>query len=192
MLSWFRPKGKLILSLIKAGWIDQDHVSRLIVHDWHDHADASVKKRLERAGLPFLSLAPKVTGQCTPTLPDRGSLPEPEPSQSLAMPEPEPRDKHAPPRGYALDEQFREYEAACREWGMNLVEPEDFFEAFRWEWTNKDFHQRRAAIEAVRSRIAVGIDPMGWKPKNFLKSEWRRPITPRKGGHLTVEEIAAL
>ncbi|HEV2175540.1 MAG TPA: hypothetical protein VGR71_18335, partial [Nitrospira sp.] len=63
MLSWFRPKGKLILALIQAGWIDQDQVSRLIVHDWHDHADDSVRKRLTRHGLPFLSFTSKVTGQ---------------------------------------------------------------------------------------------------------------------------------
>lgn len=87
MMSQFRPKGKLILALIQAGWIDQDEVSRLIVHDWFEHADTSVKKRLERGGLQFVGVTRKVTKQRLPTLKDNISLPVPEPiyhSQSLS------------------------------------------------------------------------------------------------------------
>jgi hypothetical protein len=81
-----------------------------------------------------------------------------------------------PPSGFALDEQLPDFMAACRDWGMNLVEPDDFYEAFRFEWGRLDFFQRRDAIAAIRARIAAGIDPMGWKPKNFLKSEWKRAV----------------
>ncbi len=90
MLSPFRPKGKLILALIKTGWIDQDEVSRLIVHDWCDHADASVRKRLERSHVWFVAVTPKVTGRCTATLPDGGIPPDPILSRSNPSPEPEP------------------------------------------------------------------------------------------------------
>jgi hypothetical protein len=86
LLSWFRPKGKLILALVQAGWIDQDEVSRLIVHDWRDHAEASVRKRLDRAGLQFVSVTPRVTGQRIPTLADGGCLPLPSPSQAKPQP----------------------------------------------------------------------------------------------------------
>ncbi len=80
------------------------------------------------------------------------------------------------PAGYAFDEQFIEYRAACIDWGMNVVDPEDFYEAFRWEWSKLDFFQRGTAIDNIRARFAAGLDPLGWKPKNFLKAEYKRPI----------------
>lgn len=89
LMSQFRPKGKLILALIQAGWIDQDEVSRLIVHDWFEHADAYVKKRLERAGLQFIRVTRKVTGHCPPTVADNGFPPSPSPSPK---PLPQPPD----------------------------------------------------------------------------------------------------
>lgn len=178
LLSQFRPKGKLIQALIKASWIDQDPISRLIVHDWFEHADASVRKRLDRAGFSFVAVNQKVTIHRPSTMTDVGSLPEPEPSQILSMPEPEPRAEQAQPRGYQFDEMFSEFRAACRDWGMNLVEPDDFYDAFRWSWLGLDPSQRQAAVTAIRDRIAAGINPLSWKPKNFLKSEWKRKVTP--------------
>ncbi|HTR34933.1 MAG TPA: hypothetical protein VMH80_03460 [Bryobacteraceae bacterium] len=86
---WSGPAGKLIEALLEAHFLDRDPIHRLVVHDWHDHADDAVRKRLNRAGLPFLSHSPKVTGQ-RQTSADNGSLPEPEPEpcQSRAMPGP--------------------------------------------------------------------------------------------------------
>jgi hypothetical protein len=91
-VSWSGSSGSLVSALIEAGWVDRNQQHRLVVHDWHDHADDAVRKKLNRAELPFLSyqgVAAKVTGQ-RPTTADNGSLPEPEPepSQSLATPEP--------------------------------------------------------------------------------------------------------
>lgn len=88
---WHGRKGRLIAALIEARWVDQHNTHRLVVHDWHEHADDSVKKRLARGGKQFVTGhedSGKVTGQNTP----RGSLPEPSQSQSqsLAAPKPEP------------------------------------------------------------------------------------------------------
>jgi hypothetical protein len=91
-----------------------------------------------------------------------------------------PRRGKPAPAGYAFDEQFAEFQDACRKWGMNLVEPEDFYEAYRFEWGGLDFEQRNKAIQAIRSRAAAEIDPLGWKPKNFLKTEWKREIRVAK------------
>lgn len=41
-------------ALVNAKWLDRDSRHRLIVHDWHEHADDSVKKTLKNRGLPFL------------------------------------------------------------------------------------------------------------------------------------------
>jgi len=109
VLSWFRPKGKLILALIQAGWIDQDPVSRLIVHDWHDHADDSVRKRLTRHGLPFLSFTSNVTGQSPGTKSDGVSRPDPihsypspEPSQSQSQMDTRPLRQNSAKAGETL------------------------------------------------------------------------------------------
>lgn len=54
-LEWTGPRGKLIKSLVTSRWCDKSFPHRLIVHDWHEHCDDGVKKRLARSGLPFLS-----------------------------------------------------------------------------------------------------------------------------------------
>lgn len=45
---------RLIPALIETGWIDEDATHRLVVHDWADHADEAVRKRLARAGEQFV------------------------------------------------------------------------------------------------------------------------------------------
>ena len=42
-----------VAALLTAGWLDSDGRCRLIVHDWAQHADSSVKKTLENKGLSF-------------------------------------------------------------------------------------------------------------------------------------------
>ena len=52
---WDRDPEELIEALVKTGWVDQCPHSRLVIHDWHDHADEAVTKRLSRNGLQFLT-----------------------------------------------------------------------------------------------------------------------------------------
>ncbi len=89
-VSWSGRSDKLIDALVTAHWIDRDSTHRLVVHDWHIHADDAVKKRLERAKKPFLSdqqLAAKLTEHRPSGSPTDICLPVPVPSQSR-MPEP--------------------------------------------------------------------------------------------------------
>ncbi len=52
----------LIDALVSAGWLDQDPVERLVVHDWPDHCEDSVHTRLARAKLYFVrGVAPKLS-----------------------------------------------------------------------------------------------------------------------------------
>lgn len=79
-LGWDGDPKRLIDALVESGWLERccaEH--RLIVHDWHDHADEAVKKALQRSKLSFLSIS-------VATCRDKNRLPEP--SQSLAKPEP--------------------------------------------------------------------------------------------------------
>lgn len=52
---WDRSPQELIEALVETGWIHRSKEHRLIIHDWHDHADEAVIKRLSRSKLQFLT-----------------------------------------------------------------------------------------------------------------------------------------
>lgn len=53
-VDWRRKPAALIEMLVNTKWLDLDAQHRLIVHDWPDHADDVVRKKLARMGLDFL------------------------------------------------------------------------------------------------------------------------------------------
>lgn len=53
---WDKDPDVLIKALVEVRLIDVSKRYRLVVHDWHDHCEDWVKKRVERSGLPFASL----------------------------------------------------------------------------------------------------------------------------------------
>ena len=104
-LFWTGRAGHLIHCLTVARWLDDHPKCRLAVHDWHDHADDSVKKRLIRSGLQFVEVAEKVTVQnpvsdrtLSGRVADNGGLPEPEPKPK-PEPKPEPEEPPTPLQG---------------------------------------------------------------------------------------------
>lgn len=91
-MDWTGKRGKLVEALTTAKWLDVHDQCRLVVHDWHDHADDATKKKLIRLHLHFLSVTGKVTGQSSPGVPttaDKIRLPLPLPLP-LPGPWPEP------------------------------------------------------------------------------------------------------
>lgn len=107
-----RDPDKMVEALVTAGWIEENKELRLVIHDWHDHADDAVRKHLERNNLTFWNGAsPRgnvaTNGKISPTAArngekegrrvapvsrqrrDMSSLPEPEP-------EPGPEPTHPP------------------------------------------------------------------------------------------------
>jgi hypothetical protein len=52
-IGWRGDPATLIEALIAERWIDANDTYRLVIHDWHIHADDAVKKTLERAGETF-------------------------------------------------------------------------------------------------------------------------------------------
>jgi hypothetical protein len=48
-------EAQFVVALVESGWLDRSPRHRLVVHDWHDHADHSVKKWLERQELTAFS-----------------------------------------------------------------------------------------------------------------------------------------
>lgn len=49
-LDWCGKPALLVDALVATGWLDRDEVVRLVVHDWHDHADRVTLQRLSRSG----------------------------------------------------------------------------------------------------------------------------------------------
>lgn len=45
---------RLMASLVQAGLLDKCKHHRLVVHDWHEHADVGVRMKLRHKGLEFV------------------------------------------------------------------------------------------------------------------------------------------
>jgi len=90
---WEGPPGALVRAFEAEGWLcpHPEPEVRLVVHDWHEHAEDAVKKALQRRGETFI-ICPANVRRCpplsghSPTSADNGSLPKP-----LPLPEPEPQ-----------------------------------------------------------------------------------------------------
>ena len=90
-LDWPGNPDKLITALVTTGWLDSNSSTRLLVHDWHEHADRTVRQRLSRSGVEPIKPTHGVTENlCTQSEPNICTPPEPEP-----MPEPVPAMEHA-------------------------------------------------------------------------------------------------
>ena len=96
-IDWDGATADLIDGLREAKWLDSSEEFRLLVHDWHEHADDGVKKKLQRANLPFLSVhVPTVSGHVAMPA-EHIRLPEPEPEPlPVPVPRPEPTKILAP------------------------------------------------------------------------------------------------
>jgi hypothetical protein len=60
-VEWQGTPGSLINALVQSHWIDRDASHRLVVHDWHIHADAATKLALKRSKSYFVAT---VSRQC--------------------------------------------------------------------------------------------------------------------------------
>jgi hypothetical protein len=84
---WDGDPDQLVNALIECGWLDLHPEHRLVVHDWHDHADQSVIKTIRRNGEEFVSDSiPSMSGNVYPCL-EKKSPPVPVP---VPVPDPEP------------------------------------------------------------------------------------------------------
>lgn len=113
-IGWTGEPGRLIRGFIESGWIDQDETYRLIVHDWHDHADDSVKKLLKRHRWDFVNAKGDMSGKSL----DMDPLPEPNPHP---VPKPEPLPKPEPnPAPVAMTNDDQDIHALAYQLGTEL------------------------------------------------------------------------
>lgn len=93
---WKGARGRLISALTETRWLDTDHIHRLVVHDWSEHADESVRQRLKRANEWFVIDTAKVKGKTASTEGQITRLPLP---SHKPKPEPVPTAVASPPNG---------------------------------------------------------------------------------------------
>lgn len=108
-LDWSGSHSKLIQALVETGWLDSHAGSRLVVHDWSEHADRATLQRLTRNGLLPIQLNQHVTGKlCTLPAPEPAPEPEPTPTPQVARSSPLsfPRSKSDCPETHAAVRQF--------------------------------------------------------------------------------------
>lgn len=84
-IDWDGDATVLIEALIVSGWIDEDTTERLLIHDWHEHADDATKKAIDRQRKKLAD-----NGGNVQTSTDKTRLPEPLPEP---VPEPKPVTK---------------------------------------------------------------------------------------------------
>lgn len=70
-LDWPRKSAnELVEALVECGWLEKHDAFRLVIHDWHDHADDTCDKYLQRAGLTYWNGKPTRRGNVR-TSPDK-------------------------------------------------------------------------------------------------------------------------
>ncbi len=91
------PASRLVSAMCASGWLEVSPRYRLVVHDWHEHADDVTKKSLARKSLPFLSVIDNMSGQLPVSgLTGNGLMPDGDgefPASRAHVPLPEPLPK---------------------------------------------------------------------------------------------------
>ena len=54
-IRWPDDPDRMVAALVATRWLDLDSAHRLIVHDWHEHAEAWVQGALKRGGVDFVT-----------------------------------------------------------------------------------------------------------------------------------------
>lgn len=202
---------ELMECLFKSGWIDKSDTYRWVIHDWHDHAEDSVKIYMKRNQLAWASKSEDVV-----TYRDMLSLPKPKPlpkpldntegvHTATGLDEPdEPtqptrtrKNGSVPPSlpSYLLDENFVGFRQECDVYGMRCSE-EEWQDCYQFEWTKSSIERQLKAREDIRHRTGVGdrslVDVL---PKNYLrKAMWERNVrdgtTPSISKHTARDNTA--
>ena len=88
---------RIVAAMVKTGWLDKHPTHRLLVHDWHEHTDDSVKKTMKNRRCTFYTFL-EMDGNLLET--------DGKKSPALALPKPEPKpEPSAEARAPSLAEQ---------------------------------------------------------------------------------------
>lgn len=161
---WQGDPAQLIDALVTSGWMDRDSACRLLVHDWHDHADESVRKTLRNRGLSFATLREKA-----PTVPTKPVTEEsPLPTAAEEAPPEAPAAEDAAPKVHVPYEHILvTYRRFCV--GAGLPDVKIITEArkkkLRVRWSEQAFRENveRIFAKAAGSRFLCGQNDRSWR-----------------------------
>lgn len=171
-VGWEKKSGLLIDSLCDSRWLDRDETHRLIVHDWPDHAEYDVCRKLMRMKKDFLEIyGVSVRDRRAPDTEVTRKLPDKDALKSAS------REAKAKGSG-ALLEDFEEFRKACIE--CNLSFSDSDMSDSKWIWNRMDFEQKALAIQGLFDRRDCGeFDDAEFRPlpQNYLsKKIWQRTL----------------
>jgi hypothetical protein len=179
-VDWPGDEHALINALVATGWLEKDKEHRLLVHDWHIHADEAVKKRLTRSGQLFIVEQRVATNHANVetkppngNLPRAGAGPEPEPEpEPVPEPDPEPEERESsaqpalpPDGGVSLagtdDEGLKGKGNSARARAPSLKDFAECYNQHRGQLVEmRDFTAQRAL--ALRDRRRRGLTLEAW------------------------------
>jgi hypothetical protein len=73
-IEWKGAPGALMAALVQSKWIDANETHRLVIHDWHDHADDATKLALKRKKIGFVT-CPDLSRHVPDNIPTQSGLP---------------------------------------------------------------------------------------------------------------------
>jgi hypothetical protein len=169
-LDYRGDENMLIDALVRTHWLDENSEHRLVIHEWHEHADEAVKKRLTRSGRTFITIDHVETeSQNVETKPQFGNLP-----RAGAGPEPEPEPHPGELAPSALSAAADDFE---------FVSKDDTNSS-----TRVDVTQSLSKTEVPKKATA----PRKWTPEDYV-SFWNSNCAPfSKVRKLTPKRLAKL
>ena len=104
-VGWEGDAAGLVAALTSTGWLDPHPEHRLVVHDWNDHCDRYVRRKLARRRQTIIGDGPAVAGQEEPGggpggdqgAPTTGPPATRRAAPPVSVPEPEPVASTEPP-----------------------------------------------------------------------------------------------
>jgi hypothetical protein len=174
-VGWEGEPGSLIPALVKTRWIDSEKSYRLLIHDWPDHCDQTVKKYLKRNGLRFATKSgrrpDKVRPVSVPPLP----LPVPVPVPTERKGEGPPIEPPAP--RVVPETRWPEYlalfgEAWRSKWGINSLPP--WGEMSQWIGPLIQVHELTETLERWKRFLDGKPESQFCRPRRFAEGfdEW--------------------
>lgn len=176
-VAWDSDPATLVDALVKAGFLERHPTHRLIVHDWHKHADDSVRKTLKNNNMWFVTMPEE-----SRTIPENSGNGSPKPSLSSPSPEPEPIPPPPPPKPAPVptkaeeEEEVFDPESLARwRWEaerLGLADLDAVNEAMLHCWTDDDFAAVFRRFAAEKDQWATVKSPLG------MLASWLREKTP--------------
>lgn len=177
-VGWRRSPLLLIEGLCAADsrWLDKDETHRLRVHDWPDHAEYEVCRRLLNSDKDFLPVYGKSAAHRrapgAQMRAESGNVPADSGGMRAS------REAKAKGSGSGLLDDFGEFRKACNDCELPFSVLD--MDVSKGIWSRLDFEQKALAVKGLYARRDCGeFDEEGFRPlpQNYLSKQiWYRPL----------------